>query len=613
MGAGSFPSFSESSMSSPRAPLTTGTTIGGYVIEQTLGHGGMGDVYLARDAAQHRLVALKVLPTDAANDPKRQERLYQEGRVLRSLRHPNICSVYEIGEDNGRTFLAMEYVEGRTLHEVTARERLSVARVMDIACRLASALEAARRAGIVHRDLKGSNVMMLPSGEIKVLDFGLAKFASSSETRLINPISRPTDPGLVFGTAEFMSPEQALGREVDHRSDLFSMGVLLYELLTGRLPFSGSTRMELFWAIVNAPAPSITEANPEASPALVRVVMRLLEKDSRIRYQTADQVLSDLEAARPAQPDVKAQRKSARVRWFHRVAGSGLGIAVALVLLVTFQTLAKMTGDTLETNTLLPSSLWSGTDRLYDMTSVVNRAINPAIIWIGNDGRMIYVTRQSRGRSAIWINAPGQRQPRMIVKDAGPATITRDGRTIFFVRSRGVAGLYRVDVSGEKPVLLVQGPVDQPTVSHDGKTVIFSRRSSGGHTVWGVPGNGGAAYRISTTVLTSVPVVSPDLTRMAIQQTSGVMVCELPACSNPMTLPVTTLIGWTPDSTGLTYQGTPGQSNVWIARVADGKEEQVTRFDQEVVTSVAWSPDGRRLAVTRHRTLGDVEWLKLWR
>ena len=613
MGAGPFPPASDTSMSSLRSPLTPGTTIGGYVVEQTLGHGGMGDVYLARDAAQHRLVALKVLPTEAADDPKRQERLYQEGRVLRSLRHPNICSVYEIGEDDGRTFLAMEYVEGRTLHEVTSKERLSVARVLDIACRLASALEAARRAGIVHRDLKGSNVMMLPNGEIKVLDFGLAKFASSSETRLINPISRPTDPGLVFGTAEFMSPEQALGREVDHRSDLFSMGVLIYEMLTGHLPFSGSTRMELFWAIVNAPAGSITEANPEASPALVRIVMRLLEKDSRIRYQTAEHVLSDLEAARPAQPDVNALRKSARVRWFHRVAGSGLGIAVALVLLVAFQALAKMTDDTLESSTLLPSSLWSGTDRLHDIKPVVNRAINPSIVWIGNDGRMIYVTRQSRGRSAIWLNAPGQRQPRMIAKDAGPATVTADGRTVFFVRSRGVPGLYRVDSSGEKAVLLAPGQADQPTVSADGKTVVFSRRVSGGYTLWGVPADGGSAYRMSTTVLTAVPIVSPDLTHMAVPEASGVLVCELPACSKPMTLPVTTLLGWTPDSTGLTYQGMPGQSNIWIARIADGKEEQVTRFDTEVVTSVAWSQDRRRVAVTRHRTLGDVEWLKIWR
>ena len=167
-------------MSSTRAPLIPGTAVGGSVIEQVLGHGGMGDVYLARDAAQHRLVALKVLPTDAAGDSKRQERLYQEGRVLRSLRHPNICSVYEVGEEDGRTFLAMEYVEGRTLHEITAKERLPVSRVIDIACKLASALEAARRTGIVHRDLKGSNVMVLASGEVKVLDFGLAKFASSS-------------------------------------------------------------------------------------------------------------------------------------------------------------------------------------------------------------------------------------------------------------------------------------------------------------------------------------------------------------------------------------------------------------------------------------------------
>jgi serine/threonine protein kinase len=284
-----------------RTPLEPGTTVGGYAVEQILGHGGMGDVYLARDLAQARLVALKVLPMDAAHDVRRRDRLQLEGRVLQSLRHPHICSVYEVGEDAGRVFLAMEYVEGRTLHEVATHERLSTTRVLEIGCQLAGALETARRAWDRASRPQRRERHDAAVGDVKVLDFGLAKFAASGEQRLMNPVSRPTDPGLIFGTAEFMSPEQALGREVDHRSDLFSLGVILYELLTGALPFKGETRMELFWSILNAePAPA-SDLNASVSPELTALVSRLLEKDARGRPPTAARVLEELQEMLPRQ------------------------------------------------------------------------------------------------------------------------------------------------------------------------------------------------------------------------------------------------------------------------------------------------------------------------
>ena len=405
-------------MSMSRTPLDPGTTVGGYVVEQILGHGGMGDVYLAHDMAQARLVALKVLPLDAAHDVRRRDRLQLEGRVLQSLRHPNICSVYEVGEDAGRVFLAMEYVEGRTLHEVAIHERLSTTRVLEIGCQLAAALETARRAGIVHRDLKGSNVMILPSGDVKVLDFGLAKFAASSEQRLMNPVSRPTDPGLIFGTAEFMSPEQALGREVDHRSDLFSLGVILYELLTGVLPFKGETRMELFWSILNTQPAPVSDLNASVSPELSALVSRLLEKDVRGRPPTAARVLEELEEMRPRQAEDRAKTRATRRRWLARIGGSALGIAVALAMVPVLQLFGLWVDETRETSSLNSGSIWVSTDAIYDMTPAVDRAVSPAIAWVGNDGRILYNTNQGHGRSELWLRVPRESSPRFVASDA---------------------------------------------------------------------------------------------------------------------------------------------------------------------------------------------------
>lgn len=599
-------------MSLTRAPLEPGTTIGGYVVEQLLGHGGMGDVYLARDLAQSRLVALKVLPADAAHDVRRRDRLQHEGRVLQSLRHPNICSVYEVGEDGGRVFLAMEYVEGRTLHEVALHDKIQPPRVIEIACQLAAALEAARQAGVVHRDLKGANVMVLPTGDIKVLDFGLAKFAASSEQRLINPVSRPTDPGLIFGTAEFMSPEQALGREVDHRSDLFSFGVILYELLTGALPFKGGTRMELFWSIVNTQPAPIEEVNPAVPPELGRLIARLLEKDARGRPSTAQKVLEELEALRPTPEDDRKRAAARRQLWIARIAGSAVGIGLALALLVPSVMLSAWVDDTRDHSAMNAGSIWISTDVMYDMTSVVARAVRPTVDWIGNDGRVLYSTAERRRHGALWLKVPGEAEPRLLAQDAGEATVAGAGEAVFFARSAGLPGLYRSTLAGEAPVRVANGTVSHPKASRDGDVITFVRHATNGYTLWAIPAAGGEPYQLSPMVAAAPPFVSPDLKRMAIQQADDVLLCDIPACGNQETLPVTSLMGWTPDASALVHQGTPGVSNIWVTKVADGTLQQVTRFGDETATSIAWSSDGHRVAVSRQRGFWDLDWFGLF-
>jgi predicted Ser/Thr protein kinase len=408
----------------------------------------MGDVYLARDLALGRQVALKVLPREVSADTKRRDRLHLEGRILQALRHPNICSVYGTGEDNGHAFIAMEYVLGQTLHELSNGERLPADRVTSIAIELASALEEARRMGVVHRDLKGTNVMLTPDGQVKVLDFGLAKFGPPADQRLMNTV-RASEPGLVLGTPEYMSPEQALGREVDHRSDLFSLGVVLFELLTGQLPFKARTRMELFWSIVNRQAPPVQSLNAAVPPALGDVVARLLEKDTRRRYQTAREVVAALGAVYPTRAIRKIARQKVQLQWFRRLAGSTLGILMSWAMMPVAYAVSDFAEHALETNPLLTASVWAGTEKIHDLKTVVDLAINPAAAWISNDGRVVYSTRRRHGRGGLWLAVPGK-PSLLLARDAEEAAVGPHGRFVYFTRNGDAPGLFKAGSSRDR-------------------------------------------------------------------------------------------------------------------------------------------------------------------
>ena len=518
---------------STRETLDPGTAVGGYVVEQLLGHGGMGDVYLARDLALDRQVALKVVAREVSADPKRRDRLQLEGRILQALRHPNICSVYGTGEDHGHAFIAMEYMHGRTLHDLSHGERLPVDRVTAIAIELASALEEARRMGVVHRDLKGTNVMLTPEGQVKVLDFGLAKFAAASERRLMNTV-RATEPGLVLGTPEYMSPEQALGREVDHRSDLFSLGVVLFELLTGQLPFKASTRMELFSSIVNRQAPPVQSLNASVPAAMGNVVARLLEKDGRQRYQTARDVVAALHAVHPTRAVRKVARQKVQLQWFRRLAGSTLGILMAWVMMPVAYAVSNFAEHAIETYPLLTASVWAGTDQIHDLRTVVDPAINPAAAWISNDGRVVYSTRRRQGRGGLWLAVPGKTS-RLLARQAEEAAVGPLGRYVYFTRYGEDPGLFRTrldPVRGQEPVRLAAGVIERPVVAADNSVVLFARRLPGGFSLWSVPADGrGDAVQLSSNTWDSAPIVSPNLKRMAIAYPKGVLVCDAPACA----------------------------------------------------------------------------------
>ena len=272
--------------------LAPGTLIGHYRVASPLGQGGMGAVYLADDSLLGRRVALKVLPPQFAADPDRMHRFVQEAKLASALTHPNVATIFEIGQQGELRFLAMEYVEGRPLADRIREGPLKIPELVQIGMQVADALDDAHSKGIVHRDIKPANLMITPRGHVKVLDFGLAKLQagqkSSEETQLL------TSAGMVIGTVEYMSPEQALGGDMDYRTDIFSLGVVLYEMATGRLPFSGSTPSETMARILQAQPDAIARFNYEVPEGLERVVRKCLEKDRARRYQSARELLVDL-------------------------------------------------------------------------------------------------------------------------------------------------------------------------------------------------------------------------------------------------------------------------------------------------------------------------------
>ena len=296
-----------------------GRVVSHYRVVEQIGAGGMGVVYKAEDTRLGRALALKFLPVDASTDQLALDRFQREARAASTFNHPSICTIYDIGEFEGRQFIAMELLDGQPLDQFIAGKPMAINKVLDLGIQIADALDTAHSLGILHRDIKPANIFVTQRGQAKVLDFGLAKltpggrgnFGSHSALAATVADSLLTTGGLAVGTVAYMSPEQARGEDLDQRSDLFSFGVVLHEMATGRQAFQGNTTAIVFDAILNRMPPPVAALNPEVPPELERIIDKALEKDRDLRYQTAVDMKADLQRLR-------RDRDSGRI-----LAGSG--------------------------------------------------------------------------------------------------------------------------------------------------------------------------------------------------------------------------------------------------------------------------------------------------
>jgi serine/threonine protein kinase len=533
----------------------------------------MGEVFLAEDTRLHRRVALKILPPLVASDPERRRRFEREAQAIAALSHPNIVTIHAVEDVGDTLFLAMELVDGKRLDELIPQDGMPLDRMLRIAIEISDAMAAAQQRGITHRDLKPANVMVTPDGRVKVLDFGLAKLreteapaAADDLTRM--PTSELTGEGRIVGTVAYMSPEQAEGKPVDPRSDIFSLGVLLHEMATGTRPFKGDTNVSVISAILKDTPPPVSDIKPNLPPDLARIIRRCLAKDPDRRYQTAVDLRNELQDLKEdSSSGVKAvitpppRARRTRAVWLYGAAAAAVVAIVASALLLK------------RPQSAAPSTSAGFTpDRFVRLTT-------SGVAYMANlspDGRYVVHVKSEQGDPSLWIRQTATSSDVRIIPPARVAydgvTFSPDGNYVYYNTyprpAGGVATLYRIPALGGTPTTLVEDVDSGVTFSPDGKQLAFTR---------GVATSG-------TALLMTAAVDGSKLRSIATLTPPEKFQSERPA--------------WSPDGKTILASafGAKRFSTVMAVDVATGKAQAVGG-EWGFLRDVQWMPDGRSFLI----------------
>jgi len=534
-----------------------GQTISHFRIDALLGEGGMGVVYRAQDLTLQVPRALKFIKPGAVGGKQSEARLVREARAAALLNHSAICTVYEIGEVNGQPFIAMEYIDGQTLREIILAGSLDINTSLRIVCQIAEGLVEAHAKDIIHRDIKPANIMVTSQLKAKIMDFGLAKAIDGTQL---------TQPGTALGTSAYMSPEQWRGEELDARADLWSLGVVIYEMITGQLPFKGEHREALYYAVTHHKPAPVTSLCPEAPPELDWITRRALEKDKDRRYASAAEMLKDLrvllrqtESGESAEVSTWILHGTLSKRRYQ----AALAIAVVAIAVVSWFAFIQE-----KDRQALPPSY------PLQVTSSESLDNDPNL---SPDGSRIVYTSNASGNTEIYVvDALGGR-PVQLTSDPAPdyePAWFPDGRQIAFVSERGGrAGIWKTGQMGGSATMLVPGG-RQPCISADGTRMAFATQDSTRH------------LRIALVELANVTVV-----KVLTDVDDGGWDHEDPA--------------WSPDGEWICYAG---RNNLWLVPATGGDAHQLT-YDGNVNGQPVWSPDGRYIYHSSFR--GDSQ--AIWR
>ena len=503
--------------------LDPGTRLGSYEIRHWIGAGGMGEVYYARDTKLGRCVALKILLPEVTTDAERVRRFEQEARATSALNHPNILTIFEVGQEDDVHFIVTEFVDGVTLRRHMVAEQLSLGSALEIVTQVAAALSAAHASGIVHRDIKPENIMLRSDGYVKVLDFGLAKLMPTRDERLADPnlstaFNMNTEPGAIVGTVNYMSPEQLRGMKVDGRADIWSLGVVIYETIAGCAPFSGTSKSDVIASILRQEPLLLTRYSKDVPPELQRIVDKSLRKEREERYQIVKDLLIDLKDLKQnleldskqgrirmsdplseaptehireltAENDLQARTLTNRIEPPRPTSGAeylfeeirqhriGATILVTMLILAVVAGLAvwlsrRQAASNLSSNSAVPS-----TTEIMTTSNVREGTISP-------DGKYIAIVVDDAGKQSIRIQKPYNASESPVIADGGEyrgLAFSRDSYSVYYLaKDEKGSALYQVSILGGAARKLITG-LDTPiALSPDGTQLAFVRRNAGG-------------------------------------------------------------------------------------------------------------------------------------